>query len=244
MSHALARRLDTTLEPAPEEPPESEATPATTGEPTPQMRLVTGSGASAELARAGDAELLRVRDPEGAILFEYDARAGKGTLRMPSGDLRLEALQGNIQLVAGRGVQCVAGGEVALRSATSASVTVGDAEGAAGLRVERRRVTLAADELAANARSAEVRFERARYLGEVAEATLARAELVVGELTSRVDTLFEKANNVFRKVKELHQLESGRLRTLVEGALRVEGGHVVMRAREDVHIDGEHINLG
>lgn len=245
MSLALARKHDTTPAGSPSEAPRPAQDDSGSA---PHMRLVTGSGASAELVCRDEAELIRVRDPGGAILFEYDARAGKGTLRMPTGDLRLEALQGNIQLVAGKGVQCVAGGEVALRSASAASVTVGGAGGppgeVAGLRVEPGRAALSAGELVARAKSAEIHFQRARYLGDLVEATVARAESAFGELTTRADTLIEKANNVFCQVKELHQLNAGRLRTLIEGALRLEGGHVVMHAREDVHIDGEHINLG
>lgn len=231
MSHAIALEQD-------ERPAEPE--PAA----RPPLRLVTAAGASAEVEQVKGAEVLRVRDPEGAVLFEYDATTGTGTLRMP-GNLRLESMAGSIDLVARDGVRCVAGGEVSLRGATAASLTVGGPAGeTAGLRVDARRTVLAGDTLMAAAREAEVHFQKARYLGKVLDATVERAETLFGELTTRADTLVERASNVFRHVKELHQLHAGRLRTLVEGGVRLEGGHVVMRAKEEVHIDGEHINLG
>ncbi len=227
MSHAIADH---------DEPPmESARSP---------LRLMTASGASAEVETVDEAEVLRVRNPEGAVLFEYDAATGTGSLRMP-GNLRLESLAGSIDLVARDGVRCVAGGEVSLRGATAASLTVGGRAGeTAGLRVDARRTVLAGDTLVAAAKEAEVHFQKARYLGKVFNATVERAETLYGELTTRADTLVERATNAFRQVEELHQLHAGRLRTLVEGGMRLEGGHVVMRAKEEVHIDGEHINLG
>lgn len=246
MSRALAIDLDHDRADAPDAAPRSApaAGCAPAPERAPRLALVTASGASAELDRDGEAELLRVRDPNGAVLFEYDAQTGTGALRMPK-NLRLCALEGSIELVAADAVRCVAAGEVALRSATSASVTVGGAGAeASGLRVGRDRAALASEEVLIGAKRAELHVERARYVGKALHAAIERAEVVATELETRAETLIETAGNALRRVKELHQLNAGRLRTLVEGALRMEGGHVVMRAKEEVHIDGEHINLG
>jgi hypothetical protein len=216
----------------------------TLAEPLP-ARLATESGASAQLARRGDAEVLEVHAPDGALVFEYDGTRGKATLRIPAGDLRLEAPDGHIQLIAGRSIQCVAADEVALHSATAASLTVRDAAGrSAGLRVDGAAAALRAERIAVVADDAELRLRRTRFVGEVLHGGVERVELVMAKLESHVDRVVERAGNVFRYVKELNQLKAGRHRAQVDGAMQLDAGHVVMRAREDVHIDGEKINLG
>ena len=58
--------------------------------------VTTRDGAWAD----SDGDKLRVHAADGAVLFEYDAATGKGTLRMPK-HLRLET-PGDIELVAGK----------------------------------------------------------------------------------------------------------------------------------------------
>ncbi len=54
----------------------------------------------------------------------------------------------------------------------------------------------------------------------------------------------ERARNVYRSVKELTQLRTGRLRTLVEGTSWMLAGRVAHRATTDYKIDAEKIHLG
>ena len=134
---------------------------------TSTQTIATRDGARAEV----DGDSLRVRAADGAVLFEYDAKSGRGVLRMPK-HLRLETA-GDLEMVAGK------------------------------------RLVMAAPE-------AETKF----------------------------GSLIERVGNAFRYVKELHQLKAGRVRTLVEGAIQYKGQRMSLLAREDVHIDGERINLG
>jgi hypothetical protein len=207
--------------------------------------LRTRDGASAELRAEGGRELLTVRDRRGAIVFEYDPDRGTGTLTMPEGDLRLAAPAGHIQLLAGKGVECVSAGEIALRSRT-ATTMVAHAPGTAvsAVRVAAGHVAVATAELAVQGARAEIRIDEARYAGRLLATTLETAQHVVGKLETTAATIVERAADVFRQVRGLHQLRAGRFRALVEGAVDLGGGRLSFLARDEVRVDGKKINLG
>ncbi|MCA9625961.1 MAG: DUF3540 domain-containing protein [Myxococcales bacterium] len=197
-------------------------------------------GSSAEL----DGERLRIRDRRGAILFEYDAETGKGALTIPEGDLRLAAPRGSIELFAGEGLRCVSAGEVAFHSASSVSMTASDGTRSAGVSVDPGATAITGERLAVSAEEAELRLTRARYLGKWLEAGVERAEVTLEKMERRVGTLIARATNAYHYVEELHQLKTKRLRHRAVEGMHLDAGHVVMKAREDVDIDGERINLG
>lgn len=58
------------------------------------------------------------------------------------------------------------------------------------------------------------------------------------------ESLVERFGGTYRWVRELVQERIGRLRRVVAGDSHLEAERVVVRARTDVHIDGERINLG
>lgn len=70
------------------------------------------------------------------------------------------------------------------------------------------------------------------------------ARFVFGRLETAVDTLIEHANNVYRTVKQLTQLRTGRLRTLVDETYQFKADKVFMKSEEDFKIKGEKIHLG
>lgn len=144
-------------------------------------RLATPSGASAFVHD----ERIEVWDPNGRILFEYDAATGKGSLTMPTGNLSLKAPDGDIELVAGRRVTLKAS-EVALTS-ERAKMLVGEAE------LRGFRVTTAVEQV----------FVVAERLEQVASSVFQRAKRVMRhvedleQLTAgRVRTLVEGAYSV------------------------------------------------
>lgn len=211
------------------------------GEPAAELqRLVAGDGSSAEL----EADVLRVRDRQGAILFEYDPERGQGRLVMPTGDLRLEAPEGNVEVMAGGEIRCMAAGGVALHSATSVSMSASDGAETAGLRVDGQSAALTGRRVGVHAEEGDFRITRARYAGQWVEAGVERAELMFDKVERRVGRLVERATRAYHYVEELHQLKAGRSRTRVDDALDIDAGRVTMKAREDVDIDGRQINLG
>lgn len=58
------------------------------------------------------------------------------------------------------------------------------------------------------------------------------------------ESLVERFGDTYRWVRELVHERLGRLRRVVAGDSHLEAERVVVRARADVHLDGERINLG
>jgi hypothetical protein len=202
------------------------------GEAAPERSLTTRSGASVAVTSAGGLERIEVRDPEDRLLFAYQPETGQGTLSMPKGNLALHAPEGDIELVSGGSVRCQGGKGVALSAGTS-SMTLG-----------RTDVSLSSDQLKLASASAQILFAEASYHGVRFSATVEHARLIVKKLESVVVWLFERARSVFRRVEDLHQLEAGRTRTVVQGTHFVKGKRTVIEAEDDVKLDGRRIHLG
>jgi hypothetical protein len=70
------------------------------------------------------------------------------------------------------------------------------------------------------------------------------ARFVFGRLETAMDTLVEQAKNVYRTVKQLTQLRTGRLRTLVDETYQFKADKVFMKSEDDFKVKGEKIHLG
>ncbi|MBM4360662.1 MAG: DUF3540 domain-containing protein [Deltaproteobacteria bacterium] len=196
-------------------------------------RLRSEGGPSAVLHGDGAEERLEIRDAHDRVLFELDTVTGRALVRAPSGNLTLEAPEGDIELVAGKTVRC-RGERVELRA---------ERDGAA-LVLGRELAELTARGFTVAAARAELLFAETKLVGARVAAHLHDARLVAERVETTTERLFERARSVFRKVEELHQLEAGRTRTLVREGHIVKAGHAILKATEEVTIDGERIHLG
>jgi len=70
------------------------------------------------------------------------------------------------------------------------------------------------------------------------------ANFVLGRLETTTDTLVENAKNVYRTVKELTQLRTGRNRTFVEETYQLNADKVLLKSENDVKVKAEKIHLG
>lgn len=74
--------------------------------------------------------------------------------------------------------------------------------------------------------------------------SLENIRLVAKKMETLVETIMEKATNVYRAVEKLTQLKTGRMRTLVEGTSHLITRKAFYKAEEDFKIKGEKIHLG
>jgi hypothetical protein len=160
--------------------------------------------------------VLRLRDRGGRLLFEYDAEAGRGTLVVPDGDLRLCAPRGSIELAAAHGIRASSGGEIALEGGR--------------LRVE--------------AEASDLSLGDVRAAASALHAAVDRAEIAFGTVLRSAGRAIEQAENLYQRVSELCEIKAGRLRALVKEGVWVKGDDVTLLADKDVRVDGEHINIG
>jgi len=70
------------------------------------------------------------------------------------------------------------------------------------------------------------------------------AQMVFGRLESVSDTIIEGAKNVFRDVKELTQIRTGRMRTFVEDTYQLKCEKATIKADTDYKVDADKIHLG
>jgi hypothetical protein len=128
--------------------------------------LTTSTGVSASLARAGlGAEILRVVDAEGRLLFEHNTATRVTVIEAPDGDLELRAPRGKVRIVAAEGFEL---------ETPSVSAKVGEA------RIEGRSLSTTFERVKSFAGVLETRadriLERARNVyREVEELSQTRA---------------------------------------------------------------------
>lgn len=65
-----------------------------------------------------------------------------------------------------------------------------------------------------------------------------------GKLELLAKTISEKVDNAYRTVRKLFKLDAGRMNTTVEETAQTNAGRYVVKAKQDVKMDGEKIYLG
>lgn len=86
----------------------------------------------------------------------------------------------------------------------------------------------------------EIKFKSGKGL----ELHSPNVRLRAGKLELIAKTITEKADNVYRSVRKLLKLDAGRTHTTVEETAHTKAGRYVVKAKQDVKIDGDKIYLG
>jgi hypothetical protein len=140
------------------------APPAPAGDAIAELRAADGS--AAVLARtAGGAEVLRVSDRRGRLLFEYHPAERRAVVHAPDGDLDLEAA-GRVRVRAGA---------IELEAADLLGVRARRAELTFGRLIERAREVYREAEEVAETRAGRLRFLAGKTLHLLAERALVKA---------------------------------------------------------------------
>jgi len=131
---------------------------------------------------------------------------------------RVRVPDGDLELVTPRGdIRLVSSGAIRMTSASDVSVTT-------------PQMTIHAAE--------------SRFIGNSLWTQWRSVHVKAGTLNAVVDTVIEKAKNVFRTITDLCQLRAGRMHSVVEGGLHAKAKHVDLTAEQNVRIDGKEIHLG
>ncbi len=221
---------------------EAEAAPVIAADPTP-ARLELPGGAAAELDP--DSGTLRVRDAAGSVLFSYRSAEGTGSLRLEADEVELAATRGDLNLSAAGSVRARAR-RVDLAGETGFSAIVGNGREAAGSRLEMDRdaTNLDTGELDARARRVRGRAERAEWTGACWKLGVERLVVTAQRLETRAETVVEDLGNAYRRVRDLTQLSTRRLRQLVDDTVQTRARRVLYRASEAFKVRGDKIHLG
>lgn len=187
-------------------------------------KLVLENGARAEIDASAEGERLTVRSPSGELLLEYDPKAGKTRVHVPTGDLEFVARDGDIRFASGRDI----------RFAGRRSVELGSLG----------ELRMGAPEIEVVARSGEIRIEEARYTGKRFQGAVGQVRLVLGRMETVARDVVEKARNVYRTAEGLFQTRAGRMRTLVGTTLQMKAGKAFLKSEEEFKVRAGKIHLG
>ena len=174
--------------------------------------IETASGASAEVH--GDTVV--VRDPNGAIVVQYDAAKGTATIAAPGGDLRLAAPKGKVVIDAGTDLELSA----------------------------RAKASIHSVELEANADLTRLHSKALDLASGAIEASAQTVVIGVGRWNMTAERVIERASDVYRNIEGVIETRAGRLRSLVRGMTQMRSGTTSITSKEDTSVDGRRVLLG
>jgi hypothetical protein len=103
---------------------------------------------------------------------------------------------------------------------------------------------LTAPDLSATAARARLVVDEGSVLAKTLATTAERLVVAVSSLETRAVQIVEKARDAFREVEGLSQTTAGRMRLLTRGTFHLLGKRTLLKAEDDLKIDGERIHLG
>ncbi len=158
---------------------------------------------------------------------------------MPRGDLKLEAPEGSIELVAGGALRCRSKQEVTLEVGTGGAKR--GCNSVLSLRQESAKLVARRWKLIG--RKADVLLAEVNHHGERLASTVTDARFVVQRLERVAVDVVTRVKRAFLQVQE-QRTDAGRMSTLVDSGYSLQANHASIVASDDVKIDGERIHLG
>ena len=207
--------------------------------------LVLRDGTSAAVSEGPEGEVLSVRDSAGRLVFEHHAGAGRSVVHAPMGNLELRADQGGILLSARDTVRVHSAREVRVESEHAVKVQTTPAAGrpASSLAMDARGTRLATPSLEARAGKARVELDEGSLTARALSTTCQTARHTVDVLEVQAGRILERAENVYREVKDLAQTRAGRVRLVAEATFHLFGRRTLFKAREDLKLKADKIHL-
>ena len=214
-------------------------------DPEQPAAIRTADGAGARISGQGQDQAIAVHDHRGQTVFEYYPGSGRSVVSAPKGDLQLRAPDGNIELHAGKGISC-SGAEAVSISGTQGIRLCAKGRGLPdqSLRMDSDGAHLGVHAIDVAAGQGRFSIARASYHGKQVASSVDRARMTYNRLEIRAQRILQRSEHLFHQVRQLCQVQAGRLRTLVHGAHHIQSERTTLIAKEDVHIDGKKINLG
>ena len=83
-----------------------------------------------------------------------------------------------------------------------------------------------------------------RFTSRTLRGSFGSVRLVAETIESVVDTVIQKATNAFVAITDLWQVKAGRVSCRAESSLHFKSRNAILKADEDMKIDGDQIHLG
>jgi hypothetical protein len=105
-------------------------------------------------------------------------------------------------------------------------------------------INLVSSSLGISSSKADINLGRLTFLGSFFEGSLETVKLLARTFDSITDRFFRRTNRSYRFDEDTDQVKTGSLNYIADKSLMLRGTFSQMTAKEDVHIDGESINIG
>jgi len=204
------------------------------------LSLAAPDGARARLVDGA----LELADAEGRLLVRYVD--GAAHIAPVTGDLRLAAPQGRIQIEAGTDVVIAARRDVTIAGDRKSELVAGPREIdlPSAVCVEARGTKITGSHVDVTARATRVTTGEATLVARAARASATRIEVAATRIETTAEQVVTRAKSLVQEVTGLFESKVGRARTLVKGAFSLRSKSTSMKSQEDTSVDGRRVLLG
>ena len=105
-------------------------------------------------------------------------------------------------------------------------------------------INLIASRLGIASSEGDINISRLTFLGGFFEGSLETVKLLARTFDSITERFFRRTKRSYRFIEDTDQVKAGSLNYVADKSLMLRGTFSQMTAKEDVHIDGERINIG
>ena len=202
------------------------------------------NGAQAAQESLPDGERLRIFSKRGERVFEYDPEAETSTV-FASGDLAFQAKDGDIIFSSDRAVR-FHGESVELCGEASLRLFLGKIAGKLSpfVGLTPKRLTVQSDELDIVGQQSRMFIADAEFSGSRCKLICSQLIIQANKMRTVVKTMIERAENAYRSVTSLSQLQAGKLRYLVENLSYFKAKRTIMKSEKDHKVKADKIHLG
>jgi hypothetical protein len=105
-------------------------------------------------------------------------------------------------------------------------------------------INLIASRLGIASSEGEVNISRLTFLGSFFEGSMETVKVLARTFDAITERFFSRTKRSYRFIEDTDQVKTGSLNYVADKSLMLKGTFSQMTAKEDVHIDGERINIG
>ena len=211
----------------------------------PQNQIVLPDGAVAKLKEYHGKPKLNLYSKRNELIFEYDPEKGQARIIQNSGDLKIDAPNGNLKLSAAKNVM-ISGHNIDFAGRSGVKLSVGNI-----YEKIRSSLSLKPGTINISGRKIEVRAKQAVcFLEELREnikkniSNVKYARIIAEKVETIADTVIEKTKNSYRSTENLTQHKAGRMRMLIDSTFHLKSRNSVLKAKKDIKIKSDKIHLG
>ncbi len=110
--------------------------------------------------------------------------------------------------------------------------------------MDKIKTKLSSPNLNIISKQADLEIDFSKYIGTNFSLVMKHTRLIADKFENIANDIITRAKNVYKTVKELTQLKTGRLRTLVSSTIHVKSKNSYQYSEEDFKVNAEKIHLG